>query len=333
MIKSLENISQREAQDSNFDAQFNQKLEGKTENGLFRYIHIKPKNSLGDALIFHPGWLADGDACKTILRDAYNLNQEIFFPELVSHNPPKIINDDAFDEYTLRNAQVLHQISKDNKLTELNLAGHSEGTSVALTAAQLLLKDGVKVKNIILINPTGFGLDRKRGLEAKTELVRRGIKMAWQEFQRKNEGVKPPKTRLAIKQLARHPIHVMKEGLAIANTNMAALTEKVISEGVDVSVIQSEDDPFVDIKDLNTEFQLASQAIRNIEITKVRKETEGMSDFERRTKIEKRKEELENQEIQRTITTAIGNPGHLFIGHHPSTYMQIVVPLIRRQAV
>ena len=321
-----------ETDDELFQSQFETRNKSNTVNGEFEYAHIAPKNPEGDPLIFHPGWLANVKACEQLAKEAYSLNQDAYFLDLVGHNPPGIKNDVSYDKYTLRNAQAMAQIALDQNLKHVNLVGHSEGASVSLVAAELLLKKGIDVKNVVLINPTGFGLSREKGLQTKIELIKRGVKMAWEEFLRGKSNKNPMvnnKVELDVKHMARHPINTAREGLAMANLDMAKLQEEIISRGVNVSIIQAEDDPFVRIEDLNTEVQLTEQRNRQAQITKELNKTKNLSTEERNTKLEEKVAGLQKLEENRTITSAIGKPGHLFRGHSHKTFIGPAISRIR----
>lgn len=315
--------------------------------GSMNILHIKPENPEGEPILYHYGWGADDDIIGKDLKYFYDQNREVVtISKPITDRPPKVKDSEEYSGYTLRNALAEVAIAEELGFAKINMLGHSLGTSNTLLAANLMLERGIKIENIILVNPTGFGRP------SKPELARRQLTMMLQEMKRdlpsKEKKLQADEiVKSTLKTLVRHPRSLVGEGFGVSEVNMSELTRRILRQDIPISIVHSADDPYVHVEDLNTEVQLAAQTVRQERVRMINETINSMTLDElqkndvssqtlseqelRRLLFDERIKDLQKAEENNPLLSSVPEGGH-FLTEYPKSYLPIVVEMFNRNS-
>lgn len=304
-----------------FEAQFHNMERIKTDalQTPVDAVDIIPLHQEGNPVGYFLGWLGQIPGCGPSYEGFYQGNKRVLSVQYPTTRPTKEELPEGFSAYGYRNAQAFVEVAKMKGLEEIDLVGHSEGTGVALMAAQLLEKEGIKVGNIVLVNPSGIKNF------SKLEGVKRMGKMYKNEGTYKkdnpelveltNEADKYPRN-----AMFRHPINSIREGLDVRHIDMPTLLARVLESGHKVGIIQAANDPFVPYNELGPGVARAQQKERSKRVRRVLSPSPLLTHPMSRSTFDTFIEKLNKQENQNPLIVTIPESvpsGHLFSGFYP----------------
>ncbi len=311
-----------------FDEQFHPIVHNRPE-GSFASYRTTPENPLGNTIVYAFGWTAKANEhTKHFFKAFFDRHRDVLSAQPPTYPPGETPPDSIYNAFALRNADATVQAIEEAGLEKVDLVGDSEGSSVILTVANRLKEKGdVKVGNIVLVSPAGFGSP------TFPELAKGIAKMLGQEAVR---FVRLPRSRRNIIRMLnpkpffeQDPRQLIKEGQDVSNAQMVKLMQGIGDYADSITVLHSNDDPVVGIDAINTDVQYILQEKRRAFEASLREEVKAGTvtpDEADRKREANRKEEEHNP-----LIASANKAGHIYFEYGQEVNIPIVCEILNWQ--
>lgn len=230
---------QPESVNSSFETQFSKKEKLETSVGLAEIVDIKPLDySSEPPILLAVGWGETPITHQGTLRTIFNEKRRG-----IAIKYPRFIHGDRSDtsqpKVEIEKAQAILDVLNTKGIATADIIAHSEGAINAIIAATSAPE---KFRNIVFIGPAGL-----IGKDKLPSLALRFAKMLFREGKRfLSEGNKRKTLLMAawesLKYSFKNPTRALKEGSAIAASDIYESLANLQKQGINVSIIHSVDD-------------------------------------------------------------------------------------------
>lgn len=241
-----------------FEQQFENVHTVDSWGGETTYVHIKPEHPVSEhPVLMASGWSEGRHAFKDSAKEVYNSGREAILVDHARRGGAGHDSRPSHSIFTEFHGEVLHkansllEVIEASGIDKVNVIAHSEGAINTVVAA---LQRPQKFNTIILAMPAGMV-----GKDSLSKLMGRFAPKLIRSMT-KDMGENPETAKDinfgGVKYVARNPAKAIREARSMAETSIDDVLELLITDGINIGVLQSNADSIYPAHRIETNVRL-----------------------------------------------------------------------------